>query len=141
MSSIETRNLAQAAAEVAPDGLQIHRLLPLRGGGRAHCTLHAGETSRAMRHRSVEEIWFVLQGRGQLWRKRGAAKQVVMVEHPACLASCRNKGISRTPRIELDFACGGRGGAPGQPRDRCCAARVRLVRLFARIILMSGLRP
>lgn len=86
MSSIETRNLAQAAAEVAPDGLQIHRLLPLRGGGRAHCTLHAGETSRAMRHRSVEEIWFVVQGYGQLWRKRGAAEHVVDLAPGLCVA-------------------------------------------------------
>lgn len=75
---------------------------------------------------------------GEAGREPGA--QVVRRD-PACLAPCRNKGISRTPRIELDFACGGRGGAPGQPRDGCCVARVRLVCLFARIVLMSGLRP
>jgi len=53
MSSIETRNLAQAAAEVAPDGLQIRRLLPLRGGSCAHCRLHAGEPSHPVHDAAV----------------------------------------------------------------------------------------
>lgn len=39
-----------------------------------------------MRHRGVEEIWFVLQGRGQPWRKRGAAKQVVNLVPQLCVA-------------------------------------------------------
>lgn len=59
---------------------------PSRTKACAFCTLHAGETPRAMPHRSVEEILFVLQGRGQPWRKRGAAKQVVNLVPGSCAA-------------------------------------------------------
>jgi mannose-6-phosphate isomerase-like protein (cupin superfamily) len=31
-------------------------------------TLRAGETSRAVRHRHVEEIWYFLEGDGVVWR-------------------------------------------------------------------------
>jgi mannose-6-phosphate isomerase-like protein (cupin superfamily) len=83
---MKTKRLAQAAAEIAPDGSQIRELLALRGASCVHCTLQAGRTSRAMRHRSVEEIWFVLNGRGKLWRKRGFAEQVVNLAPGLCAA-------------------------------------------------------
>ncbi|PKB79536.1 MAG: hypothetical protein BZY88_12860 [SAR202 cluster bacterium Io17-Chloro-G9] len=31
-------------------------------------TLPAGQVSRPVRHRTVEEIWYVLEGTGQVWR-------------------------------------------------------------------------
>ena len=84
LERMNTRKLTRAAVEVAPDGSQIRRLLAVRGGSCAHCTLYPGDTSKAMRHRSVEEIWFVLRGRGQLWRKRGKAEQVVDLATGLC---------------------------------------------------------
>ena len=42
------------------------RLLPgVRAASAAHCTLPAGRTWRAVRHQTVEEIWYFLEGRGQ----------------------------------------------------------------------------
>ena len=56
----------------APDGSQIRFLIDQRNGaGRAsmvHVTLPAGQVSRPVRHRTVEEIWYVVEGRGQVWR-------------------------------------------------------------------------
>jgi mannose-6-phosphate isomerase-like protein (cupin superfamily) len=40
----------------------------------AHFKLHPGQVSRAVVHRSVEEIWYVLAGQGQMWRKAGATE-------------------------------------------------------------------
>ncbi|MDA0261585.1 MAG: cupin domain-containing protein, partial [Proteobacteria bacterium] len=34
----------------------------------AHCTLAAGRTSKAVQHRTVEAVWYVLSGAGVLWR-------------------------------------------------------------------------
>ncbi len=53
---------------LAPDGSQVRILLALTGGSMAHFTLPPGQVSRAVRHRSVEEIWYVLSGRGEMWR-------------------------------------------------------------------------
>jgi mannose-6-phosphate isomerase-like protein (cupin superfamily) len=53
---------------IAPDGSLVRLLPSLEGGGMAHFELGAGEVSRSKRHRTVEEIWYVLQGLGRMWR-------------------------------------------------------------------------
>ena len=53
---------------VAPDGSDVRLLLGLRGGGLAHFELAPGETSVAVHHRTVEEIWYFVSGRGEMWR-------------------------------------------------------------------------
>jgi mannose-6-phosphate isomerase-like protein (cupin superfamily) len=57
------------ADDVAPDGSLVRLLASASRGGMAHFELGVGETSVAQRHRTVEEIWFVLEGRGQMWRE------------------------------------------------------------------------
>jgi len=36
-------------------------------------------------HRTVEEIWFVVSGRGEMWRKQGTHEEIVAVEAGTCL--------------------------------------------------------
>ncbi len=59
---------------IAPDGSEIRFLLdPSRGTTRAtvvEVTIGAGHVSRPVRHRTVEEAWHVLEGHGQVWRRR-----------------------------------------------------------------------
>ena len=57
---------------VAPDGSNV-RLLLTNAHGATRCsmvevTIGAGETSRPVRHRTVEEAWYVLSGAGEVWR-------------------------------------------------------------------------
>jgi mannose-6-phosphate isomerase-like protein (cupin superfamily)/predicted enzyme related to lactoylglutathione lyase len=47
--------------------------------------LGAGEISRAVMHRTVEEIWFVVSGRGQMWRRQGQREEAVALESGTCL--------------------------------------------------------
>ncbi len=54
---------------VAPDGSDVRVLASVAGGGLAHFELAAGQTSVAVRHRTVEEVWLFLGGRGQMWRR------------------------------------------------------------------------
>ena len=55
---------------IAPDGSEIRLLPPPRSGiaSLAHCTLRAGQVSKAVCHGTVEEVWFFLTGAGELWR-------------------------------------------------------------------------
>jgi len=55
----------------APDGTAVRLLLSLKGGSMAHFELPAGAVSRAVAHRTVEEIWYVLSGEGEIWRALG----------------------------------------------------------------------
>jgi mannose-6-phosphate isomerase-like protein (cupin superfamily) len=70
--------LPVAADDVAPDGSHVRLLASASRGGMAHFELGMGETSVGQRHRTVEEIWFVLEGLGQMWREQtsGAARVI-----------------------------------------------------------------
>lgn len=79
-AAFETVRPRESADCLAPDGSEIRLLASVRGGSCVECTLPAGRTSLAVRHRTVEEIWCVLRGRGQVWRKQGEREGVVDVE-------------------------------------------------------------
>ena len=81
----ETKFLPPDPDAVAPDGSEVRVLLQVQGGGLAHFELAAGQTSVAVRHRTVEEIWYFLHGRGEMWRKRGEEEEVVAVSAGACI--------------------------------------------------------
>lgn len=80
-----TKRLPVARDHVAPDGSNVRILLGLKGGGMAHFELPAGQTSTAIAHRTVEEIWFFLSGHGEMWRKQNDREEVVSVEPGVCL--------------------------------------------------------
>ena len=63
---------------LAPDGSEVRVLLALAGGSMAHFRLPPGQVSRAVRHRTVEEIWYVLAGGGAMWRGGGGVEIVAL---------------------------------------------------------------
>lgn len=85
MRDFETKRLPDNPDAVAPDGSAVRILLGLAGGGMAHFELAAGLTSAAVEHRTVEEIWYFVSGRGEMWRKRGPREETVSVEPGVCL--------------------------------------------------------
>ncbi len=85
MRKFETKRLPVVRDAVAPDGSDVRILLGLGGGGMAHFELPPGQTSTAVTHQTVEEIWFFLSGRGQMWRRTEGLDEVVAVEAGVCL--------------------------------------------------------
>lgn len=71
--------------ELAPDGSEVRPLLKLSGGSFAHCTLSSRCTSVAVNHETVDEIWFFISGRGEMWRRQGDREEVVEVGPGVCL--------------------------------------------------------
>src|SRR2546423_14042260 len=52
----------------APDGSHIRPLVTdAQRAGLVEVTLPAGAVSRPVRHHTVEEIWFFLEGEGRVW--------------------------------------------------------------------------
>jgi mannose-6-phosphate isomerase-like protein (cupin superfamily) len=51
---------------VAPDGSFIRLLVAGARGSMAHAELPAGAVTRPVRHRTVEEVWYVVSGSGQV---------------------------------------------------------------------------
>ena len=81
----------------------------------AHFELAPGETSIAVVHRTVEEIWFFVAGCGEMWRAHGEREEVVEVE----------PGIALTLPVgtRFQFRAIGRGAARRGRRDDAAVAR------------------
>ena len=85
MSSYMTKRHPISPDGVAIDGSEVRNILDLKGGGVAHFELEPGKTSNAVAHHTVEEIWFFLNGRSEMWRRLGQNEEVVPVESGACV--------------------------------------------------------
>ena len=63
---------SQTPDVTAPDGSEIRLLVDGRQGAfkssLVEVTLGPGRVTRPVRHRSVEEVWYVLEGAGMVWR-------------------------------------------------------------------------
>ena len=82
----ETKPLPIPHDVTAPDGSEVRILLALSRGSMAHFSLAPGQTSKAVRHRSVEEIWYILAGHGEMWRRQnGQPEAIVALETGLCL--------------------------------------------------------
>jgi mannose-6-phosphate isomerase-like protein (cupin superfamily) len=80
-----TTRLPRDPTVIAPDGSDVRVLLGLAAGGMAHFELAAGQTAQAVTHRTVEEIWYVVAGSGEIWRKLGELEEVVALEPGVCV--------------------------------------------------------
>ena len=76
MAVFITRWLADKADAIAPDGSEVRLLANATRGSMAHFKLPPGALSKAVAHRSVEEVWYIAAGRGRMWRKLGAAEEI-----------------------------------------------------------------
>jgi len=85
MKRFETRQLPKAPDVTAPDGSDVRILLARSGGSMAHFELPGGRTSVAVVHETVEEIWYVVVGKGEMWRADESGEEVVALEPGVCL--------------------------------------------------------
>jgi mannose-6-phosphate isomerase-like protein (cupin superfamily) len=84
--SFETMQLPDAPDVIAPDGSDVRILLRLGRGSMAHFELGAGQVSRAVAHHSVDEIWYILHGHGQMWRQQARRRETVPLHPGTCVS-------------------------------------------------------
>jgi mannose-6-phosphate isomerase-like protein (cupin superfamily) len=82
----ETKRLPGLPDLIAPDGSDVRVLLRTPRGSMAHFELSGGRASDPICHRTVEEIWFVLSGRGEMWRRTGNTENVVSLDAGICIS-------------------------------------------------------
>ena len=116
----DTKRVGSVPDAIAPDGSEVRVLSQLSRGGLAIFSLSPNAVSKAVAHRTVDEIWYILSGSGRMWRKLGECEEVVEL----------SPGISLTipTGTHFQFRCDGHEplniiGAtmppwPGQKRSR-----------------------
>ena len=75
----ETKSISLQPDDRAPDGSEVYVGLECSRGGLAVFVLPAGRISRAVRHRTIEEVWFFIDGEGELWRLSGESEEICRV--------------------------------------------------------------
>lgn len=88
MSNFMTKRLPVERNAIAPDGSDVRILLDIHNsGGVAHFELAPGETSVAVAHHTISEIWYFVNGRGEMWRKSDTSEQeeVTSVDPGVCI--------------------------------------------------------
>ena len=85
MPAFANINLPPDRTDVAPDGSDVRVLLGLPRGGMAHFELAARQVSRAVVHRNVDEIWYIVSGQGEMWRSQGGREEFVELRPGLCL--------------------------------------------------------
>ncbi len=80
-----TRQLGDAYDVLAPDTSEIRLLVSTSRGSMVHGTLPPGRVSVAITHRTVEEVWYITEGRGQVWRKHDGQEEIVDVQPGSAL--------------------------------------------------------
>jgi mannose-6-phosphate isomerase-like protein (cupin superfamily) len=73
----ETVRVPDAYDVLAPDGSEIRLLPRVAGGSMVHCVLRSAQVTQAVRHRTVEELWFCVGGAGQVWRRDSLGEEIV----------------------------------------------------------------
>ncbi len=70
-------HLDDAPEVLAPDGSMVRVLVRTTGGSMALFCLPGFGVSRAVVHRTVDELWYFVAGRGQMWLRCGGQESIV----------------------------------------------------------------
>src|SRR5215213_7087510 len=77
--AFDSKQISSAPDAMAPDGSEVRILCQVGRGSMAHFTLPPRAVSRAMAHRTVQEVWFFLSGLGRMWRRLGGREETIEV--------------------------------------------------------------
>jgi mannose-6-phosphate isomerase-like protein (cupin superfamily) len=75
----ETRRIASNPDTIALDGSEVRVLCGLGRGGMAVFSLAPQQVSRAIAHRTIEEIWYFIAGCGRFWRRLGDDEEITEI--------------------------------------------------------------
>lgn len=73
----ETASLATAHTFVSDDGSEIRVMPGINGVESVHCRLLKHQVIKASRHKTVSQIWYVLDGTGDIWLKDTSGKESI----------------------------------------------------------------
>ena len=78
--AFQTQKLSDSPDVMAPDGSEVRILCSMSRGSMAHFTLPPNAVSIAVTHQTIEEVWFFVSGRGQMWRASDDGEEITDVE-------------------------------------------------------------
>ena len=77
---MQTRPFPVTLVARSPAGAEIRYLMEGGTGNLIPAAVPPGQVNRATVHATVSEIWHVLSGAGQIWRRYGTAEETTVLE-------------------------------------------------------------
>lgn len=77
---MQTRHLPDNYDCLAPDGSEIRLLAEGLLGSSVHCKLPVRGVSLTIAHHHVEEIWYFIEGHGEVWRRNDETEETIKVQ-------------------------------------------------------------
>ena len=76
---MKTTTLPELPDAKSPAGAHIRYIMDGERGNMIHCTVPPHQANRATVHATVSEFWYILEGRGQIWRDDGTESGVTVL--------------------------------------------------------------
>lgn len=73
---MKTKILPNQPDAKSPAGADIRYLMDGAGGNMIHSTVPAHQVNRATVHATVSEFWYILEGKGEIWRDDGVESNI-----------------------------------------------------------------
>ena len=73
---MKTTTLPQFPDDKSPAGADIRYIMNGHTGNMIHSTVPPRQVNRATAHATVTEFWFVLEGKGEVWRDNGEESSI-----------------------------------------------------------------
>ncbi len=77
--SFDTKQIGGVPDAIAPDGSDVRILCRTARGSMAQFALPPRAVSRAVAHRTIEEVWCFVSGHGRMWRRLGSRDEIIDV--------------------------------------------------------------
>jgi mannose-6-phosphate isomerase-like protein (cupin superfamily) len=84
MTEFETVQMP-VPSEPAPDGSRIYPLVRTEQASVGIIELRPDQITAPVYHLTIEEVWYVLEGKGQLWRRSGDTEETVALTTGTCV--------------------------------------------------------
>lgn len=82
----DSQSLQDSSVVLAPDGSAVRPLCQISATGSfAHFQLQPGEVAKAVSHATVQEIWYVVAGAGEIWRRQDGQENKLVLRPGICL--------------------------------------------------------
>lgn len=82
---MKTRTLPVDPEDRSPAGAEIRYLMDGPAANMIHSTVPPGQVNRATVHATVSEFWYILSGRGEIWRRDGETEEFTPLEPGTCI--------------------------------------------------------
>jgi mannose-6-phosphate isomerase-like protein (cupin superfamily) len=77
---MQTRTFPDSPDAHSPAGAEIRYLMEGPTGNMIHSTVSPGQVNRATVHTTVSEFWYVVSGRGEIWRRDAGREEVTSLK-------------------------------------------------------------